>query len=244
MDILKPLRPALRKWTKVWAHRVVSRGYPGNNWAAKAAHFARCLEFIGVNGIEGDILEFGVSRGGGLLMLDRHAQFMRARRKVDYRLFGFDSFEGLPEPTGHDRDIHGGDRGGMVFDQGRYKATKDQVLKRLRRGGADLGRIRLVEGWYDRVLTDELRAEHAIERATLIDIDCDLYESTVTALRWCEPAMRHGTIVSFDDWMAYEGRRDHGERRAFSEFLEQHPDIEAEPFSSYSWHGRAFLIHR
>ena len=109
---------------------------------------------------------------------------------------------------------------------------------------ADIQNISLVDGWYNEVLTPELRQSLGIKRAAFINIDCDLSESTIAALNWCEPLITQGTIINFDDWFCYQGRPDHGEQLAFQQFLNDNPDMTATSFSTYSWHGKSFIINR
>jgi hypothetical protein len=208
-------------------------------------HLHRCLKFLAFNGVDGDILEFGVSSGRTLLILDRLAARIRAKGNRDYRIFGFDSFEGLPEPHGADRDYHGNDRApGARFVKGRFAASKEDVQALLKRRGADISRVQLVGGWFDRVLTPTLKDELKLKSASLINIDCDFYESTVPVLDWIGPLIKQGTIISFDDWFCYKGSAKHGERRALEEFLQRNPSLDAVPFSSYSWHGMSFIMDR
>lgn len=209
--------------------------------------FTRCLEFAAANGVEGDVLEFGVSTGDTLVILECLIErILRRKYGMRCRLFGFDSFEGLPEPRGKDRDTHVGELlTSLKFNKGMYKSTKEEVWSRLKQAEeVDTENISLISGWYNETLTSKLKKELVLGHASMINIDCDFYESTVDILKWCEPLMRQGTIINFDDWFCYEGRSDRGEQLAFHEFLEQHPKISATPFSTYSWHGKAFIINR
>lgn len=201
-------------------------------------HFCKCFQFIKGNRMQGDILEFGVFRGASLIILDKFVKrLLNGKRHKELRIFGFDSFDGLPEPKGQDAKH-------PDFHKGKYSCSKEELLRRLKKARVNIEKIHLVEGWYNDVLTPELRRDLKISRASLINIDCDLFESTIVALRWCEPFIDQGTIISLDDWYCYEGRPDHGEQHAFNEFLAQNPEITAKPFSEYSWHGKSFIMNR
>ena len=209
-------------------------------------HFNRCLWFIGENAVKGDIVEFGVSSGASLVLVDSIAEnLLKQRQNMDFRIFGFDSFEGMPEPSGKDTYAHADDNEpGVKFTKGQFAVSKDRVMQLLKDRGANTDRIQLIEGWFDKVLTPELRTKLGLKKACLINIDCDFYESTVFALDWCEPMMQQGTIINFDDYYCYKGSPQHGEMLALTEFLEKHPDITVTPYSQYSWHGQAFIINR
>ncbi|HSK40334.1 MAG TPA: hypothetical protein VK943_11260, partial [Arenibaculum sp.] len=114
------------------------------------------------------------------------------------------------------------------------------------RRGVDWARTYLVKGWFDDTLTPELIRTHGIERASVIMVDCVIYSSTRTVLRFCEPLIKGSAIIVFDDWNAY-GLADDGmgERRAFEEFLADHPDIEVVgQLPTYDRLAAVFLVHR
>ena len=56
--------------------------------------------------------------------------------------------------------------------------------------------------------------------------------------------VQNDTIISFDDWNCFRGDPDRGEKRAFREWLEKHPDITATEFHRFDWCGAAFILHR
>ena len=229
------VRPVLRT--------IVAAGAPDYEFNEHLAHFNKCLGFIAGNGVDGDILEFGVSTGASLAIIDSVAtKLLTNAHNRKYRIIGFDSFEGLPEPSGRDRDVHVGDEAGAKFDKGAYQSTEEQAWQNLILHGANIDNIQLVAGWYEQVLSPKLRETLGLKKASLINIDCDLYESTRDALNWCAPLIGQGTIISFDDWFCYKGSPHHGEARAFREFLEQHEHFSATEFSTYSWHGRSFIV--
>ncbi len=218
--------------------QVMNRHYPDFAHEERVQNFSKCMMFVGINAIEGDILEFGVSKGASLIMLDRLvSKLIRDRHHRQCRIFGFDSFDGLPDPKGEDKKH-------FKFRHGAYKSNRDSVIRRLKESKADIQNISLIQGWYHESLTPELRENLGIERAAFINIDCDLCESTTAALKWCEPLIDQGTIINFDDWFCYQGSPDHGEQLAFQKFLAENPDMTATSFSTCSWHGKSFIINR
>ena len=182
--------------------------------------------------IDGDYLEFGVYRGYTLWHATRVASHLRF---ANMRFFGFDSFEGLPEPVGVDS--------GWRFSKGQYACGIDDVRANLSKKKVDWGRTVLVPGYYDSSLTSTKREELGIETSALVLVDCDLYSSTVDALEFIQPTIKEGTIILFDDWNCFDEDPSHGERRAFAEFLERNPQLKAEEFISFGWHGQSFIMH-
>jgi O-methyltransferase len=182
----------------------------------------------------GDYLEFGVYAGGTMSCFER----VRKELELDgVRLFGFDSFQGLPAQA----DEEAPDR----FQPGMFRCTAEEARENLRKAGVDLDRVRLVEGWFEDTLTEEVRRRYAIQRAGVIMLDCDLYSSARAALRFAAPLVEDAAVVICDDWV--HGGPD-GEQRAFREFL-QETGLSAEPVGQYQAGGhedggRVFLVTR
>jgi O-methyltransferase len=178
----------------------------------------------------GDYLEFGVYVGTSLLCMDR------ASRAVGFstlRLFGFDSFEGLPEDAADEKS----------FNPGWFRAEYGLVREHLTRQGIDWDRTTLVPGWYDDTLRPELAQQLGIEKAGVIMIDCDIYSSTRTALAFCAPLIGDRAVIFFDDWPG-DGpdAQGLGERRAFEEFLAENPTLAVEELESFhppGWKSRS-----
>jgi len=131
-------------------------------------------------------LEFGVATGRTLDVIAR----TRGQRKV----FGFDSFAGLPE---HWR---------WGFDEGTFAADKAPVVQ-----GATI-----IEGLFQDVLPEFL-AEHPGQLA-IAHMDSDLYSSAVYVLEQLRPRMVRGTVIVFDEYYNFPGWRQH-EHRAWQEFV-------------------------
>ena len=133
-------------------------------------------------------LEFGVFQG------DSMRYWSRALRHADSRLHGFDTFTGLPSnwnpltPRG-------------TFSTGGVAPTIDDP------------RVTFVKGLFQETLPD-----YDVEsgKQLLVNLDADLYESTIYVLRRLRDAMVPGTYLLFDEFAA----RNH-ELRAFEEFLHE-----------------------
>jgi hypothetical protein len=153
------------------------------------------------------------------------------------RFFGFDSFDGLPEIEGNDREAG-------LFISGDYRCTRDEVVSQLTEHRFDWTRCALVDGYFQQSLTPEVKVKHGMGLAALVMVDCDLYQSTVPVLAFLADRLQDGTIMLFDDWDCFGNSDKHGERRALSEFLASHAEWAAEPLMSFYPYGRAFVIRR
>jgi predicted O-methyltransferase YrrM len=185
-------------------------------------------------GAIGDYLEFGVFFGSSMMCMHRVLDEFGLRHT---RLFGFDSWEGLPERAR--TDDHG------LWQPGDFKMDYDCARSYMSEQGADWNRVHLVKGWFSETLTPECVSEHNIRRASLVMVDSDLYSSAKEALDFCAPLLAPHAVVFFDDWGAGDlAEKNLGEKRAFLEFLQAHPEIEAEETEPYVRTARVFRLRK
>jgi hypothetical protein len=174
----------------------------------------------------GDYLEFGVFNGTSMICMYRALTAL----KLDHvRLFGFDSFEGLPP----DEEGHWG-------PGGRFSCDLEAVKKVLKHEGVDLDRITLVKGFFSDTLTGDLIGRYDLKNAGVVMVDCDLYRSTVECLAFADPLISE-SIVCFDDWYPLS-EKNMGEKRAFDEFVGARVDCRTTEIPSYCPSARTFLV--
>lgn len=156
---------------------------------AKAKHYDNSLnlltEGMKLRSIPGMILEFGVFSGrtiNHLASLDKQ------------KIFGFDSFEGLPEDWRTD------------FKKGKFARDLPRVSEN----------VELVVGWFDNTLPEFLSNNK--DDVSFLHVDCDLYSSTKCIFQNCRDRIREGTVIVFDEYFNYVGWREH-EHKALQEFL-------------------------
>jgi hypothetical protein len=112
----------------------------------------------------------------------------------DRSVYGFDSFEGLPENWRTDHPA-GKFRGGLP-------ETKSNV--------------KLIKGAFAETLP--VFIEQQDSAVAFLHVDCVLYSSTSTVLRTLGERITKGTVIVFDEYWNYPGWRQH-EFRAFQEFV-------------------------
>ena len=142
--------------------------------------------------VSGMALEFGVYRGETLERI--------ARARDDKQVYGFDSFQGLPEFWLPDHQA------------GRFGPDDPAGV----RGVPEIPGAELVVGWFDETVPGFM-AEHPGPVAFL-HVDCDLYSSTKTVLEHAGPRLQPGSIVVFDEYFNYPGWQGH-EFRAWQEYV-------------------------
>ena len=180
----------------------------------------------------GDYLEFGVYNGTSLACMYRALESLRLDR---VRLFGFDSFEGMPKEANTDD-------GGM-WTPGQFKSEFAFTRQFLTEQNVNWDRVTLVKGWFSDTLTNGLIRDCKITKASVIMVDCDIYSSAKTALDFCGPLIQDHTVIFFDDWNSGGlAERNLGEKCAFDEFLQENPHFITEDFGSYGETDAVFLI--
>ena len=123
-------------------------------------------------------------------------------------------------------------------------SKKEDFVKIVKnRTGILLQDDQLVQGYYEKSLTDKLK-ERLPKSVGFVHIDVDLYSSTVTVLDFIKKFLVSGTVILFDDWYCFPPGKEMGERRAFNEFLMKYPEIEVEEWKNYSTFGKSFLVRK
>lgn len=150
----------------------------------------KIFEYLGGNCSQGAplYLEFGVFRGETI------AQMAALIKNKNANLHGFDSFIGLPERWNRFN------KKGHFSTGGHPPQINDS-------------RVKFFAGWFDEVLKEYTPPPHDF---LIINIDCDLYSSTICVLNALTNRIQIGTHIFFDEF--YDRNN---ERKAFEEFLEQ-----------------------
>jgi hypothetical protein len=134
-------------------------------------------------------LEFGVASGRTLNYI---SQFTKDN------VYGFDSFEGLPEKW---RD---GFEKGCFSTNGYLPYVNSNVV--------------LIKGWFNETLVDFIKSQD--KKVSFIHMDADLYSSTKYIFDVLKDYIDKDCIIIFDELVNYDGfDGPNGELRAFYEFI-------------------------
>ena len=228
-----------------WAPAGFQKRVRQRSWALKARdgvpltdvteigpQFRRALAHLGRDGRTdvGDYLEFGVYAGTSFICMHNT---LNDRGLKQVRLFGFDSFEGLPDGATTDDD--------GLWQPGAFKAEYEVVSDRIAAAGASAPRGTLIKGWFSDTLKPDTAEQLGIRKAGVIMVDADMYTSSKQALDFCAPLIRDEAVVLFDDWYAMDGRlvaEQMGQKRAFDEFMVENPGLTARDGGTYRVFGR------
>lgn len=163
------------------------------------------------HGIEGDIVECGVWRGGSMMAAALTMLECGGRRRIHL----FDTFEGMPPPAAADRDLTGVSAATLLAAEQRESGDTwafsplDQVRANLRSTGYPAELVRFVPG-----RVEETIPEAAPERIAVLRLDTDWYESTRHELEHLYPRLAVGGVLIVDDYGHWQGAR-----RAVDEYL-------------------------
>jgi O-methyltransferase len=224
-----------------------------NSWSNAIVY--KAAAFIAADKIAGDYLEFGVFAGGSFANAYRCLQeafkqaytpgiwntsedcVTRQELWANMRFFAFDSFQGLPSPTGIDTQS-------QDFVEGKFACSEEDFKRNVAQQGVPLERITTVPGWFNHTANADTFKKHRIQQAAIVNIDCDLYESTKDVLAGITPLLVDGTVIIFDDWYNYRGNPNLGEQRACKEWLAAHPELTLTEYQKEGPWRNSFVVSR
>jgi hypothetical protein len=151
--------------------------------------------------IDGDVLEFGVYEGKTITQI---ANFL-----TDKKIWGFDSFEGLPEDwflLENSNDTK--------FPKGTFKLNNIPKVP---------DNVTLIKGWFNDTIPAWKQNNHNF--ISMLHIDCDLYSSTKEVLFQLNSQIVTGSVIVFDDLYIWNDPDRYqlwhqGEYRALKEWVE------------------------
>jgi O-methyltransferase len=236
-----PWAPQLVKYVRSWARRIGGTEPVGGFYTlspdvlvalVKAFNIQKLQIASGRNLFDGyGYYEFGLYRGFSFWFAQ---QISSEHTGSSFRLFGFDSFEGLPKPEL--------DREAAAFNKGDFRSSYEDVTANLKKRGADFSRIRLYKGFYSNDFFKKLRQSESFLPISICLIDVDLYNSCIPVLEFIEDLLVEGSILLFDDYNQSGEDDNSGERRALIEFERKHPGFKKEHIFDYGWEGAAFRV--
>lgn len=153
-----------------------------------------------INDLPVNYLEFGV---GDAETINWWANSMSNKNTL---LYGFDTFEGLPEDWGVYKK-------GAFTNNGNVPVTTDK-------------RVKFYKGLFQHTLSSFL-PELNKDQKNVILLDADLYSSTLFVLVTIAPYLKKNDIIIFDEFLAPQH-----EFLAYCNFCEAFPHIKLDPFAA------------
>lgn len=154
--------------------------------------------------VEGDIVECGVGRGKSLFYLGYLTKMMNTGKHI----YGFDSFEGFPEPTKEDSSHRQPKKGdwsvaNMSLVKNRYAFANEEDFYQKN--------VKLVKGFFNETISKNLP-----EMISFLHLDADLYQSTKDVIEHAYGKLSQGAIVVLDE---YADPKWPGVEKAMKEFM-------------------------
>ena len=169
--------------------------------------FQRAQFYLQVNRINGVYMEFGSHKVNTFRMALRTLGLPEKPNNI-YKFYAFDSFEGMPEPNGIDKQ--------KIWKRSMNHTSLETFLKIVKK---DLHRVQAIKGFYNNSLRNfDYQSKYRIALAYL---DCDYFSSTIECLNFIKDKLQHGCLIAFDDWDCYYADPERGQRLAFSKFKEE-----------------------
>jgi hypothetical protein len=174
---------------KVFVNTYLSEAVPLTSDAEALRYGSDNITFKGL------IIELGVCTGKTINFI--------AALNPHQKIYGFDSFEGLPEDWV---------RGNTIIAAKTFSFKNPELLPPV------LHNVELIKGWFSDTLVKFMQIVGNEENIAFLYIDSDIYSSAATAFQALGPKICHGTIIVFDELYNYPGCENH-EFKAFQEFL-------------------------
>jgi Macrocin-O-methyltransferase (TylF) len=177
---------------------VVSKSF---NTSKKFRRNKHLLDALKSTAISGHVMEFGVWQGKTISIIGAYF--------CQQKVWGFDSFVGLPEPW-----FTKSTQLGPSHPAGKFGLDGKELVS--------LPNVELIAGWFNDSIP--VWKEQNSGNICFLHIDCDLYSSTATVLTLLNDRIVPGTVIVFDEmypWADYNQYDlwEQGEFKALGEWL-------------------------
>lgn len=177
--------PIARDLGRIWPPSPMAHSMIGRKRLDNIQH---CLTAVLADGVQGDLIETGVWRGGAtIFMRGCLLAFCDEGRTV----WVADSFEGLPPPS----PDHLADAGDIHHTIPELAVSLEQVKNNFERYGLLDGRVRFLKGWFKDTLPTA-----PVSSLSIMRLDGDMYGSTMDALDALYSKLSPGGFVIIDDY--------------------------------------------
>lgn len=174
------------------------------SWMKQFRYFTKMYEQI--KDVEGDVVECGLGEGSTFSMLAYLVGSENIHRiswdRLSRTLWGFDSFEGWPEPTTYDASPRNPQKG-------EWKVPEEVIFERLEKSNIIKEfpwlEIEIIKGFFSETLP-----YFPDRKIAFLHIDADLYPGYFAALLSLFPKVSNGGIVLFDEYKEFPNSPEYG----------------------------------
>jgi O-methyltransferase len=199
---------------------------------SKSEFFERAVIALSFNGICGDYVEFGCHGGTSMWLAWQEI----AANPVARHMWAVDPFTGASK-TDDPVDDH------PTWIPSTVSTDVDEFHSVLAARGVPRDAYTTLEGDFADSLP-RLGSHGEPRDIALAYIATNLYSSTVSALEFLEPRLKHGMILAFNDYYCWTASDVSGERAAFEEFAAERSEWNFHRYLAIDWDGVAFIVER
>ena len=161
----------------------------------------KAIQYIAKGNVLGDIVECGVWRGGSAMLA---ALALIENKQTHRKIYLYDTYEGMSEPTDKDIDLHGTPYR-LLWEKEKEMLTVslDEVKENMSSTGYPKENIIFVKGMVEDTIPNTVPNQVALLR-----LDTDLYESTYHELIHLYPRVSSQGVVIIDDYGHFQGAQE------------------------------------
>lgn len=176
----------------------------------------QALEYIAHYGLEGDLVECGVWKGGNIVIYKKFIEENDIKKKI----YAFDTFQGMSNPDQNDYIIDGAISAQTILDKDNKKVTNDwgvcsleEVKFNISQRTKNLNNIFFIKGKVEETLLNKINLPKKI---SLLRLDTDFYQSTKIELEILYDKVCKGGVIIIDDYGHWAGSK-----KAVDEFFKE-----------------------
>lgn len=166
----------------------------------------RAIQYIEEKGIEGSIVECGVWKGGTMMIM---AEKLKSLNSLKRKLYLYDTYEGMTQPTEKDIDYSGNDSISRWKKSQKTEindwcyASIEEVKNNLTLTKYPSDKIEYVKGKVQDTIPSVMP-----DKIALLRLDTDWYDSTKHELVHLFPLLQPGGILIIDDYGFWKGQKE------------------------------------
>ena len=173
----------------------------------------KAIQQIDNNDLEGDFVECGVWKGGNLILFQKMIEKLKIKNR---KIYGFDTFEGMSDPTDNDvyvgglfgdfkaKDCMKSQKKDIKLDNIHAYAPIEIVEQNFKLNTENKNNLILIKGKVE----DTLKVSSNIpEKISILRLDTDWYESTKAELEVLYPRLVKNGVLIIDDYGEWSGSR-------------------------------------
>lgn len=156
----------------------------------------QAVQYVEQHQIEGDIVECGVWKGGSSMMA------ALSLKTANRRLFLYDTFEGMNEPSENDKNMIGEDAAQTWDNRDKCEANIAEVRRNMNITNYHSDKIQYIKGKVEDTIPANLP-----DKISILRLDTDWYESTLHELTHLYPLLSVGGVLIIDDYGHWQGAK-------------------------------------